>query len=147
MVPVFQDKFDNEGNCLGACIASILELPLEAIPDFNEMGMGKERVKNEHAPWFKEMRRWLGDRGVIVAAFTDAGAAESCYINLSGQLPGKSWGHATVCREGTLIHDPFPRERGNASFMTEAVISMDIDSPRKFYESFGKYFTGGDDHE
>ena len=43
MKPVMQTKFTTEdmtvhGNCHAACIASILELPLEDVPAFEDMG-------------------------------------------------------------------------------------------------------------
>src|SRR5260370_31437554 len=34
MKPVMQDRDGVGGNCLGAAIASLLEMPLDAVPDF-----------------------------------------------------------------------------------------------------------------
>ena len=35
MIPVTQTTFAPAGNCLAACLASILEVPIEAIPNFH----------------------------------------------------------------------------------------------------------------
>ena len=58
MIPIKQTKFGKgQGNCLLACIASILERPLESIPDFCISGCG----------WFGELYEWClnEDVGII----------------------------------------------------------------------------------
>ena len=36
MKPVMQTQFNLQGNCLSACIASLLELTIEEVPNFHE---------------------------------------------------------------------------------------------------------------
>lgn len=64
MKPVRQTKFSNpthestgDANCLMAAVASVLELPLEAVPDFGMSGIG----------WFEEMYEWClkQDIGIV----------------------------------------------------------------------------------
>ncbi len=67
MTPIFQTKFTNpsiedEGNsnCLTACVASILERPLESIPEFG-IGVG----------WFDDLYDWCMNEGIGLLYFTD----------------------------------------------------------------------------
>lgn len=49
MTPVQQTRFGKgQGNCLLACVASILDRSLESIPDFNLSGCG----------WFEDLHEW-----------------------------------------------------------------------------------------
>jgi hypothetical protein len=62
MKPVFQQLVDHEkGDCWRCCIASILELPAEAVPNF----VGEQEIK------FGKMacdlaKRWLNERGLTL---------------------------------------------------------------------------------
>jgi hypothetical protein len=55
MKPVFQTIVDKDkGNCFAACLASVLEIPLEIVPNFLELyGMTNMR---------KEADKWLNER-------------------------------------------------------------------------------------
>lgn len=35
MIPVIQSRIGTNGNCMAACLASILEMPLASVPDFS----------------------------------------------------------------------------------------------------------------
>lgn len=58
MLPVFQTRFNGPGggNCLSACVASLLELPIEQVPDFNASS----------GYWFRDLVDWCADRDVGV---------------------------------------------------------------------------------
>lgn len=56
MKPVFQNKFGiNNGNCMQAVVASLLELELEAVPEFRGKG-------NEYT-WWEEYVDYMESRG------------------------------------------------------------------------------------
>lgn len=82
MIPVFQTRTGTEelGNCLEACLASILEIPLSRIPDRRDY-VGEawpERVRAARArgkravgdlvleldEWEAALNAWLADRGL-----------------------------------------------------------------------------------
>lgn len=102
MKPVLQTKFGKDGNCLCACIASLLEINIESIPN------------PKHDDWQEEMNRWLIDNhGVYLL---------SAILNKDAYLPsafkngyvigcGKSHNnlmHAVICYDNRIIHDPLP---------------------------------------
>ena len=90
MIPVFQtrtrlDEEGGPGNCLEACLASILELPREAIPDRGRFQTGEWQAKvadalaagpealeelwdGDEPDWLRQgaedLRRWLARRGL-----------------------------------------------------------------------------------
>jgi len=57
MKRVYQTKFGNiEGNCMSACLASMLELNIEDTLEF-------ETMKTDDGSWWVEMREWLYTKG------------------------------------------------------------------------------------
>ncbi len=63
MTPVDQDRFvdptngQNRGNCLQAVVASLLDLPLNAVPNFVQI------EKDGGREWSEHLRLWLLERG------------------------------------------------------------------------------------
>ena len=130
MTPVDQTKFmetsaDGRGDCLRACIASVLDLPSEAIPDFSADGT-----------YIHGAMRWLKARGYtsLRIDWTGDGYEQhqyfSCdhYVILSGKSPRSTTenrsNHAVVAHAmgwGFKIdHDPHPSHAGlagNPDFM------------------------------
>jgi len=58
------------GNCFAACVASLLELPLEDVPNFCAM--------EPHKEWFQRFVEWLHWRGL--------GASYSPYDDVNGLM-------------------------------------------------------------
>lgn len=107
MIPVFQDKFGsaasapNElGNCVAACVASILELPLKEVPNFC--------IKET---WWNDLKEWLTKRGYLFCYVNDDGTNVKdldIYYICSTKNPQKDWDHVVVCKKGKMVHNPFP---------------------------------------
>lgn len=117
MKPVYQDEFGEFGNCMSACLASILDIPLREIPNFTHF---KER-------WYPEMWKWLGERGYELYYIYQIEKID--WDNFPGCIPGweklkilpyymhngkspRGYGHATVGWRGKMIHDPHPAGGG-----------------------------------
>ncbi len=96
MLPVYQTIFsETDGNCVAACLASILHWRIGSIPNF---------VLFPEDVWDVELERWFAQRGVR-ARFT--------YIQPRGYCValGRSWrgtDHAVVMHDGEQIFDPNP---------------------------------------
>jgi hypothetical protein len=116
MKPIKQTTFGwPHGNCYAACVASVLELPLEDMPlvpadaDFNAAWDG-----------------WFASRGLTRINFNVAAAGTwrpegysiLCGINPRGirNEQGELVHHATVALNGTPLHDPHP----DNTFLLEA---------------------------
>lgn len=105
MIRVDQTTFGCPGgNCFSACVASLLESPIEAVPYF----MGAK-------DWLGEFAAWLAPRGLYPVFFRVA----TC--------PGDDWRphglhilggesvrgpHAVVARSNVIVHDPHPSRAG-----------------------------------
>lgn len=105
MKPIYQTKFmPPKGNCLQACLASIFELPLEEVPEFDfEEG------------WYEQFVEWcLTEFGLQPIDIS----ADSKYFKpmgwhmINGKSPRGDWNHAVVAYGGEILHDPFPEGGG-----------------------------------
>ena len=117
MIPVYQTKFGRlKGNCLQAAFASVLELPLEEVPNFSEWGPGKF--------WFDPTVEWLHSVGYGLVYFqcSDPVAALEVYGIACCTVVGETERHAQVVKfvrtegedsdkvywEAKVVHDPNP---------------------------------------
>jgi hypothetical protein len=100
------------GDCFSACIASLLELPSEEVPNF----MNKET----RSVWFHAANLWLHSRGYHYIE-VDYNLSESCWYStapgawciLIGDSPRDPGKHHAVVGQITndginMIHDPYP---------------------------------------
>jgi hypothetical protein len=103
MKPVHQTDFDFvNGNCMAACIASILELPIEIMPNYHSDG----------EQWYRDWQVWLAPRNMQLLTFMYGGEQPAGYSILSGKSPRHDGNHAVVALDGEIIHDPHPSGDG-----------------------------------
>lgn len=93
------------GNCLQACVASVLELPLDDVPHF---AMSPD--------WLLDMDRFLARFGLGVL-LVRAGADWNFYADelpylVAGKSPRGDWLHSVIFAGGKMIHDPHPSREG-----------------------------------
>ena len=108
MKPVDQTLFgEGRGNCLQACIASVLELPLEAVPHFV--------LKDD---WVEALQMFLArfDLWTIpmdASSSWDKRFVPRGYHLISGPSPrDNSIWHSIVGYQGKMVHDPHPSRAG-----------------------------------
>lgn len=107
MKPVMQTKFGMpEGNCFAACLASLLELPIEEIPEFSEKR------------WFTEATNWLFSRGLAIVHIDllEQGmpfhiCPANVYYIASGKSP-RGIEHSVIYQGNRFVHDPHPDGTG-----------------------------------
>ena len=99
MIPVDQTRFGwPDGNCMAAAVASVFELPLEAVPDL------------ARPDWLGVLTHFVSDRGIciVVSAYPLASPWP-----LIAQGPGPRGNrHAVVTVGDELAHDPHPSRAG-----------------------------------
>jgi len=105
MKPVFQTRFGEDGNCFEACIASILEISLEEVPDLKEF-------KDSEA-WSKAVNSWLKTRGLqyIELDFHESDDMLWEYVDSYHLIIGKTGHdlfHSVVGHNGKVVFDPLP---------------------------------------
>lgn len=97
MKPVYQTIFDGQnGDCMAACIASLLELDLDQVP-------------NPHtANWWDAWQAWLKQRGLYLVEASIGDWTPPGYAILVGTSPRGDWQHACIVLNGEIVHDPHP---------------------------------------
>lgn len=114
---ILADDPKRKGNCVAACVATILGLPLAQVPHFIEFGIayGDSENVNEVSHgnnWWAMMLGFLAGRGLWVVELdkvTDADPHE--FVLVAGMSP-RGVVHQVVYREGRLWHDPHPSRAG-----------------------------------
>lgn len=119
MIKVFQTKFGREeGNCYNACIATIMGIELENVPDF-----GKDSL------WWDRAINFFEDFGLhIVRVPAIDGKVEQhddMYTMVSGMGP-RGLRHAVVYKGSKLFHDPHPDGGGVIPDCIEYLAPFDI---------------------
>lgn len=100
---VYQTEFGRGGNCFAACLATELDLPLDAVPDLRRI-----------PKWGPALVEWVGDRREVEFVYGDGLPlwrqkwVPTCPAILGHRLLNGEI-HAALFRDGTLYHDPSPR--------------------------------------
>ena len=100
------------GDCVRACLASMLELPSRDVPHFFEKATTPQGVEQANI----EMQRWFAKRGQILAPVGLPGAwsKEEFFAFMTEAYPDHYYmlwanfggDHAAVCRNGEIAHNP-----------------------------------------
>lgn len=111
MKPVDQTKFGKGvGNCMMACIASILEIPLEDVPEI-------ELQYADYIERYYAWRAWFRSRGFGYLPFDVTEPDADVIMRWDGYTIGSGdnpdgISHAVVCYDEEVVHDPNPSRRG-----------------------------------
>ena len=118
MTPTPQTTFGLQGNCMAACLASILDKPLQDIPDF--IGILENVPDNErHIVFHDAIDDYLDSIGYertfhpYSTAYNRFSGVDEYYI-VTGTSP-RGYSHAVVYCNGKPYHDPHP----DGTFLTE----------------------------
>jgi hypothetical protein len=115
--PVDQTTFGAPGgNCFSACVASLLELPIEEVPYF----MTDEFPGN--------FTKWLELRGLYFLRFKYVFMPPGFYI--MGGLGARGMPHSVVMSGSLLVHDPHPSRAGLVR-LEEITVLVPLDPSRK----------------
>jgi hypothetical protein len=105
MKPVMQTIYSEKGkpapefaNCFQACVASLLELPLEEVPNFMLF----------RAKWWEAVVFYFGGLGYDIG-YVDIPPPENgeFYIG-SIDYSDRDYCHAVIVKDGAVVHDPHP---------------------------------------
>lgn len=109
------------GDCHRAALASILELPCEAVPHFYELIDGE---KPDPATVSQRERSYLASQGLvgITTCFSEGIELQAVLDGIAYYNPGVYWilggtsrngtGHSVVACDGAIVHDPALDESG-----------------------------------
>lgn len=111
------------GDCLRACVASVLEMDRAQVPHFVALGVGD--TDDEGMEWWDELSDWLNEQGLeawyISEEFYDPKfLAHTSYgeVLVSGKTVRGDGKVQHVCvaePDGSVLHDPHPSRAGLTS--------------------------------
>lgn len=114
MIPMDQTLFLDEngkdiGNCYIACMASLLERPIGAIPNFVD--------DYEDWEWFDRCRRWCREElGMDILAIDFNASSPDFKLHgfwiAVGETEFSECNHAVIYYDDNMVHDPHPRKGG-----------------------------------
>ncbi len=138
MKPVSQTLFgDKIGNCFAACIASLLELPINEVPNFCAYPADS---------WTEKLDEWLAARGLFsVEVRLDPEkpvlypVPVGVFCILTGPSPRGSFLHSVIggsvrCGEQhgfEIVHDPHPSGAGFGGVPATAITFLAALSPER----------------
>ena len=131
MIKVYQTRFggvdkplEEQGNCFQACLASILEIPLEDAFDCIPYDSPIEGSALEAQPWYIAFNKWLAKYGIAsiyltwvptIPMITSPLGYHIAEVKSTTLKQGES--HAVVIHNGDLVHDPNPNSKVNSTDM------------------------------
>lgn len=126
MKPVDQNILSDKaagvrGNCLQAAVASILNLDLDDVPNFNDAP--------PDVGFWGLLALFLRRRGLFTWEMHGPGIFHpDCFYLAYGKSPrGAGMTHAVVYRNGELVHDPHPSRAGLDGEPTTIALLIPID--------------------
>ena len=127
MIKIFQTKLHNppkeNGNCLSAVIASILEININQVPHFEDMN---------NDVWYENLNNWMKSIGLQLIELDPLSPLPKGFSIVTGVSPrNKNILHAVVFKDGKLVHDPHPSEAGIGKIHNIKIIA--ILEPKKFF--------------
>lgn len=113
------------GNCWSACIASILEVPIDDVPTFAA-----------HDDWWERTQAWLKERGYgiypippqVIDAMGVHPAALDCWYIAAGRSPRGEFDHAVVASGQRIGHDPNPERTGLVGPIRDLCVLFKLDA-------------------
>lgn len=110
MIPIQQTVLGPRGNCMAACWASILECPIEEVPDY-------QAIHAEGGSWLNAVNTWLSKHyGLLyieLEPWISPAVIPMGWHLINGDSPREGvGGHSCVGFCGHLVWDPHPSRRG-----------------------------------
>lgn len=114
MTPAMQTIHGREGNCFQACLASLLDLPLQEVPNFYAGLHSGDAIppEVEFHIW-----TWFKNRGLCVLDWAFApDTMQDLLDGMAARIPGvhylitgqsvRGTEHCVVCCNNRIVHDP-----------------------------------------
>lgn len=110
---------DSYGDCLRACIATVMDVPSEQVPHFADLGVDGEQALEHVRQWLayrykstiatfalpgnealSEVLEWMGSvNGTVTWLLFGS-------LTPEGQAPQPGSDHVVVCQGGSVVHNP-----------------------------------------
>lgn len=132
MLKYDQTEFGSDGNCVQACIATLLGAPkLEDVPNFLWSSESKTSRRSSFEFW-EAIDDYLTEKGLVRLMMGNNYYPE-CHYLVSGKTERGSY-HMVVMFENKLVHDPHPSRAGLIQRdITHLIIPINLAVYKGFY--------------
>lgn len=103
MIPHRQVFVGPFGSCFATAVACALDLELAEVPNFVAFGKGR---------WFDAFGLWAKARGVHVRRIDPPTPVPRRRLVIASGMGPRGFRHAVLMRDGRLVHDPYPGDKG-----------------------------------
>jgi len=100
-----------EGNCLPACVATALDIPLEKVPHFIEFGI-QINGEGDRIAWWSIFLGFMAGHGLWPVHLETPEQAETGEVVFVMGMSPRGVCHQVLYRDGQLWHDPHPSKDG-----------------------------------
>lgn len=150
--PLTQTKLHDEaagvmGNCMATCVASLLEIGIDEVPAWEEMG--------DDGGWVDSYYAFLREQGLEADGiasrngdtvdnlwdfvFSECSGIDGYFI-VGGDTPRTPRGHAVIYKDRQMVHDPHPSREGITAVREVYLIQRTDSRPKCAY--CGQVFYG-----
>lgn len=117
MKPVQQTEFGGNGNCLSACLASLMEKSIDDVPNFAEIFSDINRYKfTPPYTWVELVNSWLVLHGYVLTQLVEVPEIYYRYnlefFHIMVGVSPRGNRHAVIGRNGKIFYDPHPDKSG-----------------------------------
>ncbi len=114
---IFAGDPKRKGNCVAACVATLLEVPLHEVPHFLEHGItwgdaDETGAASTGNAWWAMLLGYLAGRGLWVEELPDLDSALPGERVLIAGMSPRGVLHQVIYADGRLWHDPHPSRAG-----------------------------------
>jgi len=108
VTPVFQTTFGDgsdgsePGNCQAACIATLLDLSIEEVPNFAKFGV----------KYWDEQEAFLAKHGLWLMYTKEEPCTSSVVHYIGSGISPRGLRHAVIMLDEEIVHDPHPSQAG-----------------------------------
>lgn len=117
MKPVYQTKFGDEGNCLRASVASLLELKLEDVPEWGD-----------YVGWYADFCAFFRQHGLQPFRLKASEIVPHDTYYLIWGISPRGIDHSVIGLNGTMVHDPHPDQSGIET-IEEKIVFLGVIKP------------------
>ncbi|HEY9354488.1 MAG TPA: hypothetical protein VIP28_14595, partial [Nocardioides sp.] len=113
---IFVTDTKRKGNCVAACVATLLGVSLDEVPHFIEFGIAYGDSETDKVSagnhWWAMMLGFLAGRGLWVTELESVRHADRGEVLLVCGPSPRGVMHQVLYRDGRLWHDPHPSRAG-----------------------------------
>ncbi len=118
MGKVMQTKFDDDGNCWPASVATMLGVSIEDVPEFDKWAIER------NTSWYVLFEAWLMKEHKLFPLIIQHHVPA---IHIAAGMSPRGLSHAVIYQGAKMIHDPHP-DGGGIESLEECYVFIPVEA-------------------